>query len=326
MPSIRDVAKYANVSPSTVSRVLSENGYVSTATREVVLKAIEELNYYPNDICRQLFSKRTYLIGLVIPDISHPFFSILTYHIEKELRKFGYKTMICNTISRENSEADYLNMLQCHIVDGIIMGSHSLDEKQYKKAKGPIVLFDRNISNDIPNVAADHTLGGKLAAERLIKSKCNNVLIIKGSELVGGPFQLRYASCARVLEEAGINYKMIEIPWNQFAFNDHVHFLRQTLNKFPETDGIFTTDLLALACAKILREQNVKIPEDVSIVGYDGTYISCLGEDELTTIVQPVEQIAESLVKTLLDILEGRENLTKVVTFPVYLHEGKTTR
>lgn len=171
MASIRDVAKLAQVAPSTVSLVLNNKGYVSKTARDKVLAAIKELNYVPNELARNLFRNCTNIIGVVVPDIAHPFFGTFIRFLEIALYKQGYKILVCSTIERQNGEHEFIDMLKRQMIDGIIMGCHSLEVDLYNKINKPIVALDRVINDNIPIIRSDHELGGKLAAQRLIKAQ-----------------------------------------------------------------------------------------------------------------------------------------------------------
>ena len=127
MVTITDVAQAAGVSKNTVSRYLNQRGYISDKTRAAIQAAIDELHYQPNQIARSLYTHKTNLIGLVIPDVEHPFFSAITAQIEDELDARGYKMILCNTLHSSKKERKYLDLLIANKVDGIIIGSHSID-------------------------------------------------------------------------------------------------------------------------------------------------------------------------------------------------------
>lgn len=127
MATITDVARLAGVSKNTVSRYLNERGYISDKTRRAIASAIDELHYQPNQIARSLYTRRTNLVGLVIPNVEHPFFAAVTSRIEDELDSRGYKMILCNTLHSTRKERQYIDMLTANKVDGIIIGSHSID-------------------------------------------------------------------------------------------------------------------------------------------------------------------------------------------------------
>ena len=130
MSSIRDVAKEAGVGVGTVSRALNHTGYVSPSTRKKIEKAARKLEYTPNELARNLYRNRSGIVGLIVPDLDHPFFACLTRNIEMELYRQGYKTMICNAVGISDREREYLDMLERNMVDGLITGSHILDGEE----------------------------------------------------------------------------------------------------------------------------------------------------------------------------------------------------
>ena len=127
MAGIKDVAKRAGVGVGTVSRMLNDSGYVAEETREKIEVAMRELNYTPNELARNLYHKRSGIIAVLVPNVSNPFFTEFVDFAEAELYEAGYKMMICNTVKARNAELEYLDMLNRHIVDGVITGVHSLD-------------------------------------------------------------------------------------------------------------------------------------------------------------------------------------------------------
>ncbi|AEE17982.1 LacI family DNA-binding transcriptional regulator [Treponema brennaborense] len=329
MASIKDVAEMAHVGIGTVSRVLSGNGYVSAETRKTVQAAIEALDYSPNETARCLSRCRTGIVGLVIPDISHPFFSLAAKHIEIELYNAGYKTLICNTIRKSNREKEFLEMLRCRVMDGIIMGSHTLDLTEYRKIKEPIVAFDRIVSADIPCVAADHKKGGKLAAEKLLSNGCRSVLQFTGTHKVRTPSADRHTVFADVMEKSGCRVETVELPWNEFDFTETARIAARIMEARSDIDGIFSSDLVSIACINVLHERHKRVPQDVKVIGYDGTLLADAFLPRLTTIVQPLPLIAEKLVSVMLNRIQNRtqpiapENMLTLAD--VYLREGNTT-
>ena len=180
MASIRDVARRAGVGVGTVSRVINGTGYVSADTRKKIESAIEELQYKPNELARNLFRNKTGIVGILVPDVDHPFFSSYVRQTEAALYEMGYKTLIGNTIGISNREREFLDMLDRNMVDGIITGSHTLEGDEYLKRKKTIVSLDRDFGSGIPMVGSDHMSGGEMAANILIKNKCKKVLNISG--------------------------------------------------------------------------------------------------------------------------------------------------
>ena len=194
LTNIKDVAIKAGVSVSTVSRVMNNRGYISQATKDKVFNAMKDLNYQPNEIAKSLFKKKSNIIGLILPDISTPFYAEETRYIEEELYKLGYKLMLCNAYNSSTREQEYINMLLRNQVDGIIIGSHTLKIEDYLNLNLPNVALDRYLGDDIPVVSADHMEGGKLAALELLNCGCTNILHFSGSSKVPTPSNDRHKS------------------------------------------------------------------------------------------------------------------------------------
>ena len=162
MVGMRDVAKEAGVSLSTVSLVVNKTGYVSDDMRARVKAAMKELNYVPNELARNLYKNRTNLVGVIVPTIRHPFFATLTAHLQRELAAQGLRTMLCSTADTENGEVEYVDMLRRHMMDGIIVCSHTTHPNDYwTSIHRPIVAFDRVLGGGIGNLI-DRVLNGEV--------------------------------------------------------------------------------------------------------------------------------------------------------------------
>ena len=228
MAGIRDVARLAHVSTSTVSLVLNNNGHVSDKTRKKVETAMQELNYIPNELARNLYHSKTNIVGLILPDIAHPFFGLFAKYVEIELHKEGYKTMLCSTVHEENGEKEYIDMLNRQMMDGIIMGSHSLD-----------ISLDRYINETIPIVMSDHEKGGTLAAEELLRCGCRKVLQIMGNRNVNTPAHLHHYAFEKKLLEAGVSVCTEEMPWNRWSFEEFYAFVKKIYTAYPDIDAVY---------------------------------------------------------------------------------------
>lgn len=326
MTSIKDVAKRANVGIATVSRVLNNNGYVSEKTKLKIEKAMEELNYTPNELARNLLHKKTGIIAVLVPSISNPFFSEFLECVENELHKCGYKTMVCGTSKEGNAESEYLDMLNRHMVDGIIIGTHSLDVEKYRSIKKPMVALDRYLAENIPVVAVDHTNGGRLAAEVLVKSGCKSVLHFCGAAAVESPYHERHNKFEEIMYKHNIQVYRYELEWNRFDIDYYRDSVKEVMEANIEFDGVFGVDSVAIECMNELIRRHKKIPEDVKIVAYDGTSITEIVEPGVTAIVQPIEKLAIESVKLILKLINGENYKNKKVVLDVTLREGKTTK
>lgn len=323
---IQDVAKKAGVSATTVSRVLNNRGYISDETREKVNKAMKELNYFPNDVARSLFNKRTNLIGLIIPTVSNPFFGELTFYIETICNSIGYKILICNSLNNIENEKKYLEMLMRNQVDGIIVGTHNQGILDYKNDNLAAVSIDTYLSENIPIIGSDNYNGGKIATELLLAKGCKNIINIDGDCNLKTQARLRkvaYEDVMKANNKSSITYEII----GALDGKNQMQIVNQILNENPEVDGVFATnDLFAAAFINEARKRGKRIPEDIKVIGYDGTETSRSLLPDLTTIKQPIEMIARKAIDVLMKEIEGDFSYKKShVAIPVTLLEGKTT-
>lgn len=319
---LEDVAKLAGVSPTTVSRVINDRGYISDKTRNKVEQAMKDLNYYPNDIARSLFRQRTHFIGLILPKINNPFFSELALHIENLCSDLGYKVILCNSLGQIEKEKAYAIMLMRQQVDGMIVCSYNRGIEEYKNPRLPIIAIDHYLSPTIPVVGSDNYEGGKMAVEHLIDQGCKSIIHINGPAELETPAQLRRKAYEDLVEDP-ITYEIKEYFDNQYTIST----IKKIFKEHPETDGIFASDdMIASVCLNVANDMGVKVPEQLKIVGYDGTdeVISLL--PHLTTIQQPIKEIAETAVLKMIDLVNHPDKEVETETFlPVQLLINKTT-
>lgn len=316
---LTDVAKLAGVSPTTVSRVINKKGYLSEKTITKVNEAMRELGYKPNNVARSLQGKSAKLIGLIFPKISHVFYAELIDKLEHELFKHGYKTIICNSEHDSDKEREYIEMLEANQVDGIISGSHNLGIEDYNRVTAPIISFDRNLSPDIPVVSSDNYAGGILAAETLVKSGAQKIVMITGNDNSNSPTGLRHAGFASILPTAPI----INVSSDFSPIRKEMEIKNILTQQQP--DAIFASDdLTAILIMKVAKELNIRLPQDLKVIGYDGTYFIENYYPDLTTIKQPLEDIACLTVDLLLQKIAGKEVKTTGYFLPVSLLPGKS--
>lgn len=323
---ISDVAKLAGVSVTTVSRVMNNRGYISKETRDNVHRAMEELNYFPNDLARALFNKRTNLIGLIVPTTSNPFFGELSFHIESICTTLGFKVLICNSLSQVEKEQSYADMLMRNQVDGIIVGAHNRGISNYNQRNIAVVAIDRYLSDTIPVVGSDNYRGGTLAAELLVTKGCKNIIHINGPAELETPASLRRKAYEDVMRNHGREAITYEVN-DPFLQENHHQVIRQLFDEYPNVDGLFASnDLVAASFISEARKRGKRIPEDIKVVGYDGTETSRILLPDLTTIKQPIAQIAKTAVEILIKEIEGEyQDLPLESYLPVELIEGLTT-
>ncbi|HAP9695213.1 TPA: LacI family transcriptional regulator, partial [Enterococcus faecium] len=323
-PKLEDVAKRANVSKTTVSRVLNNRGYLSQKTIDNVYKAIEELNYQPNVVARQLFQKKTNIVGLLFPTVANPFFSELVEALEKKLYEIGYKVLIGNSMNNKEKETNYLNQLLSDQVDGLIVGTHNQGIQEYKYQNLPIVAIDRVMNEDIPVVESDNYNGGKLATKLLIAQGAKNIIHTNGPIDLQTPANRRRLAYEDTMKAYQLIPRTVTLDFNiSYVKKKQIFF--QMFEDYPKIDGIFASnDIDAALILQVAKEKGLNVPADLLVVGYDGTLMTRSILPDLTTVIQPINDIADTAVAILMKRI-NKEETKKEYILPVTLWMGKTS-
>lgn len=323
-PGIKEVAKAAEVSPTTVSRVLNNRGYISAETRSKVYRAMEQIGYYPNEIARALLNNRTYFVGVIVPSIISPFHGEIVEDIEICLAREHYKMLLCNSNNKIEAEKEYISMLRRNQVDGIIVVSHNLGVEEYVGLSMPVIAIDRFLEDKIKTVSCDNYQVGTLATRHLLKRGCRRILCIRGDKRLRMPGNDRSRAYREVMKEAGLQPMILEAPFVK-PIAEKRKIIHDMLAAHPEVDGVFAgDDLLAATTLQVAREKGIQVPKKLKIIGVDGTQQTRLFLPELTTIRQPIQEIAEQTVIKLIDLIEGRP-CEDSLALPVELLQGQTT-
>jgi LacI family sucrose operon transcriptional repressor len=324
LATIKDVAKLAGVSVTTVSRVFNNRGYLSQNVKQKVSLAMEKLDYHPNDLARSLHNQKSFILGLIVPSVSHPFFGELTRYVEGFAYQYGCKVLICNSLQEAEKEQEYITMLRRSQVDGIIMGSHNLDAGAYLGTNLRVISLDRELDPAIPYVCCDNYQGGELAAKHLIERGCKNLLHFSGNLSIPMFSNLRTEAFIDTCEKEGVDFLCFELPDTSIIQFNEDSYIKEILKKNPRCDGVFcTSDMTAASVLNSAAALGRKIPEELKIIGFDGTILSAFTNPRLTTIGQPIEAICRYAVKYLIRMGDGEMVPTKTV-LPVRLIEGGT--
>lgn len=310
--TIKDIAKEANVSTATVSKVLNNKDQrISSETRALVLKIAKEKKYIRNSMARSLVTRKTNTIGLILPDITNPFFPELARGAEDKANEAGYMIMFANTDDDAEKETRYLNMLAGKMVDGIILTQSAHKEgnaKTLEALKLPIVLIDRDmeLKNIRGRVLVDNFNGAYDGVSYLIERDHEKIAFITG------PFSTttskdRLKGYEKALIDHNISINRQLIFEGEYKGQWGIDATEIILNKQIDVDAIFCgNDLIAINVIKTLKKNNIKVPEDIAVVGYDNIQISEMIEPSLTTVNQPIYEMGYKAVELLIDILEGR--------------------
>lgn len=316
MASIKDVARMAGVGLGTASRALTGNGYVAPETKKRIEEAARLLRYRPNVLAQNLQKNRSGIIGILVPALNHCFFAELVERLEEKLYRRGYKTMVCCTVSKKQGEQDYLDMLENNLVDGIITATHSFNDAAYLESGREIVSLDRDFGGKIPMVSSDHKEAGKMAALALKKAGCRKVLSLYGEDTKGGHISVGIAHevLKQYLQQAGIQVEEICTDRDRFDIPYYRKIASWCLETKKDADGIFASDHLAVEFFMEGIRRGKDIPRDLKIVSYDGTELTRSVYPQITSVVQNIDQLAETLIQLLLEKIEGKENITGKVT------------
>ena len=321
-PTMKDVAREAGVALGTVSKVFN-NIPVGEDYRRRVEAAAKRLGYQVNSYARGLKTNRTYSVALILPDVTHPFFSMLAQGVCSVLAQRGYRTILSTTAYDPDAEQRCIQMVQQNKVDGIIGLTYNPELEIDPQL--PYVSIDRYFSPNVPCVAADSFGGGQLAAERLLELGCRRPLFLRIGSKVPGESNKRGDGFESVFRQRGISCASLRLN-----DEDGVARFREFLADGMDGgrlayDGIFcVNDALAIRIRGFLEELGLRVPEDVQLIGFDGLRHFVTEDYWCSTIVQPVARLAETAVDLLLQ--EDRSNLPSLVCLPVTYASGGTTR
>ncbi len=317
--TIRDLAKQAGVSVTTVSQILNGKGQrFSEQTREKVLTLKKQLNYVPDFNARNLIMRSSKTIGVLLPNIANPFFAAFVKGIQKATRQAGFMPLIFSADHEEDQERYYLQRLVERSVDGLIIASASVTtqtiDEILKPLQVPYLLFDQNDTPDGDRIEVDNDQGGYLVAKHLAKEGHQKITLLFPKNVKN--IEERQHGFVRGLAEEGIDFD----PASQVVYG--------TLTKqggYEATDAVLATkptavfaanDEMAIGLYRGLAERGVKVPDDISVVGFDGIDLDRYVTPQLTTVAQPIEELGEKASALLLTELVTRRRQPSKLAYP----------
>ncbi len=327
MATIKDVASDAGVAVGTVSKVLNGH-YVSPENKRKVEESIERLGYQMNYYARGLKTSYTYTVAVIIPDILNPFFARLVCAAEQELYKSGYRMFLCQSQSDPEKDSYYLRLARQNKVDGI-MGIIFNETELSLAGDIPVVMIDRHLQHKVCCVSSDNFHGGELAAKRLIDGGCQKLLFIRSGSHLSSETLKRGEGFASMCREKKTAYEMLDSGDDTGAIDDGTirNYLKERIiDGKASFDGIYTsTDSLALIVLDLLSHLHIRVPEDVQLIGHDGLRQMNRGPYLVSSIAQPIEEMARAAVNNLLKLIR-KEPAREMTMLPVEFVEGGTTR
>jgi LacI family transcriptional regulator len=313
--TIKDIARMANVSHTTVSRALNDKTRIRYETKEKILSIAQELHYRPDFIARSLVMKRTKTLGLVITTISNPFYIELAQGIEATARGLGYNIILCSTHHDLSAEKQYIDMLRSKGVDGIIFTSAHIGDPNIvalAEEAFPIVLVNRRtyhpiVKEKVDYIGVDNILGGFLAVEHLIRLGHQRIGVIGGSSESSVGLE-RLEGGKKALKAYGLEKREDYFLDGDFLKESGYRGGKRFLQMAEPPTAIFATnDYMALGTLQAIAEEGLRIPEDIALVGFNNIEFTGLKGIELTTIGQKKFEMGALAVKTLVERIEGGE-------------------
>lgn len=318
IPTIRDVAKLAGVSIATVSRVLNKADHpVNERTKERVLEAARELGFRPNAAAQELLTRTTSTIGVLIPDISNPYYATILQGAQEVAEKAGYYMLLGNTNRDARRQAEHLAIFAAKRVAGVLVlgGSISKSDAQSLQSIGiPVTAIGRHPVH-LPSVQVDNVEIGRMATNYLLQLGCTSIAFLAGPSS-STTMRDRVFGYRETIGGAG------QVLWGELTSEWGSHAAQQV-----EADGIVCgNDLVALGALHGLSLKKCRVPQDVSVVGCDDIGIARNTLPPLTSIAVPSIQLGKQIVTLLLDIIQNKTLPAEPVVLPVQLHVRASTK
>jgi LacI family transcriptional regulator len=323
MATIREVAEMAGVSFATVSHVINQTRFVSEETRQRVLEAMKELGYRPNALAQSLRSGKTKTFGLILPDISNPFFAEIGRCIEDAAFKLGYSVILCNSERNPDKEDFYVDVLIKKQVDGVIfVGTtdqvESLDPLLDQKL--PVVVIDRDLPNlEVDALLIDNYAGGIQATRHLIDCGHRRIACIGGPSLIT-PDSKRVNAYHEALNLAGLPLDERLVIRGDYHPESGYEITKMLLNQpDPPTAFFVCNDMMAFGALRAIANAGCKVPEDISVVGFDDIELAAYFNPTLTTVAQPKVEIGIRSTQLLIERIEQKSRPYQKAVLPVKL-------
>lgn len=308
MSNIREVAKLAGVSVATVSRALSHPEKVSQTSIDKVMKAIEETNYRPNMLARNFRSTRSYSLVVLVPEISNPFFSLVIRSIEIHAQELGYSVLLGDTQDSKEREKSYVNLVETHLADGIIqLRPHTAEYPVHENPGFPYINLCGTENTPGKCIRIDNVTASKSMAKYLMSLGHKKIGIITG--LRGNPHTIdRLRGYREALEESGIKYDEKYIAHGEYTIWSGVKAADELCDRDELPTAIMCmNDEMAIGALQSFKSHGLRVPDDISVTGFDNIDYSSYCDPPLTTIAQPAEEMGKLAVEGLIRLIEGAE-------------------
>lgn len=313
--TIKDIAREAGVSVNTVSRALNNKPDINKETKKKILKIAKKLGYVKNITASTLRNKSTKIVGVILADSSNPFYAEVLKGIEIASRKYSYQIILMNTERIYENEAIAIETLLQRRVDGLLIApvqDKNEDIEKLKKMNVPFVIIGRHFENlEVDEIFSDEVRGGYIATKYLLETGKKNPIMINGA-LFKSAAKMRYEGFKKALEEKNIPMENENMFVSEIDIEGGYKTIKELLRKRINFDSVFCyNDLMAIGVMKGLKESGLKIPEDISVVGYDDIYFSNFVCPPLTTVKIKKFELGYEGFKMLLEKIKGRRKKVK---------------
>lgn len=317
MATIKDVARLAGVSTTTVSHVINKTRFVAENTTRKVWAAVDELNYAPSAVARSLKCNSTRTIGMLVTKSTNPFFAEVVHGVEEYCYNEGYTLILCNTEGNLAKQRDYLRMLAEKRVDGLLVMCTDLNEELLalleKKKDLPMVVMDwgaRHVNTD--RIQDNAELGGYIATKHFIDNGHTKIGCISG-QMDRLTCHERLQGFRKALDEAGLLYNPDWVVEADFECDSTVEAANKLVALEDRPTAVFCfNDIMALAAISTFRQAGLDVPNDISVIGYDNIDLAGFFSPPLTTIHQPKNRLGKTAIKLLMERLANKENQQQI--------------
>ncbi len=330
MVTIKDVARLAGVSISTVSRVINDSKPVSPEAREKVLKVIKETGYKPNDVARSLVTKRSYLIGVIVNNLANTYVAEIVRGIEEIGKMYDYDILLCSSYFSKEAQQKYLQLLDRKQAEGIVLVGYDFDDEiieQVKNLNKPYIFFTRNIKNNINYIGIDHFSASYEMTNYLIRQGHRNIAFLGDFEERSSVEKDKIEGYLKALQENELEYNMVYTAGGRrysHAYESGKEIVKD-INNF--TAMVCSNDELAIGLMNILLDKNYKVPDDISIAGYGNYQIGQYVRPQLTTVGEPFYDIGAVSMRMLIKtIIKGEKSISNVMELPFTIEKRNSVK
>lgn len=329
--TIKDVAREAGVSISTVSRVINNSKPVSSEIRQRVLEVIKETGYVPNPVARSLVTKRSQIIGVIVPDISDFFIGELLSGIEEVGKIYDYDILLCNSYGSQDQEERYIDLLRSKQVAGMIYVTWKINDEVKQKIDAfniPTVYLSKNAKDyDVYSVGIDHTAAAYDAVKYLLGRNVSKIAFMRSAIEENITESQKYKGFEKAMKEAGKEIDSELLKQGDSSSESGYKLMTEIIESGNLPEGVFATnDEMAIGIINAILDKGYKVPEDVSVIGFNDSKFATLSRPALTTIKQPVYDMGAISIRMIMKMINQEKIDMKMMQLPYEIVERNSVK